>query len=94
MAYSTSNPPNCISSTIGGTFDLWVYKSTDPITDVRVAGYFTNGWALGMRAGDIVLVIDTDATPITAQISIVTSASATGGVDLSDGTAITATDTD
>lgn len=94
MAYSTSNPPQLVTQTIGGTHKEWVYESTDPVTDVRVAGYFTNGWDLGMRAGDVVKVTDTDASPISTQICTVTSASASAGVDLSDGTAITATDTD
>ncbi|MDX1742934.1 MAG: hypothetical protein R3186_04990 [Ruegeria sp.] len=93
MAYSTSNPPVCMSQTIGGTFNLWVYKSTDAPADVDASGYFTDGWDLGMRAGDVVFVIDTDATPIAGQIHLVTSATSTA-VDLSDGTAITATDSD
>ena len=91
MAYSTSNPPHRISGT--PNFSLWIYKSTDAASDVRVSGYFTNGYDLGMRAGDIVFVVDTDASPIAAQIMIVTSATSSA-VDLSDGTAITATDTD
>lgn len=94
MAYSTETPPMLISSGLGGAFNLWAYKSTDAATDVRVDGYITNGYDLGMRAGDIVLVIDTDAAPIAAQIMIVSSATSAAGVDLSDGTAVTETDTD
>ena len=94
MAYSTANPPALVSQTIGGTHKEWIYQSTDPVTAVRVAGYFTNGWQLGLRKGDTVKVTDTDASPITTQICIVTSATEAAGVDLSDGTAITATDTD
>lgn len=93
MAYSTSNPPALISQGIGGNFGVWAYKSTDAATAVRVSGYFTNGYDLGMRAGDIVHVVDTDASPIAMQAMIVTEATAST-VDLSDGTAITATDTD
>ncbi len=93
MAYSTSNPPCLISQGIGGFWRTWVYKSTDAVTAVRVSGYFTDGWKLGMRAGDVIFVVDTDASPITMQVAIVTSATASA-VDLSDGTAITATDTD
>lgn len=93
MAYATSNPPALISQGIGGFWRLWAYKSTDAATAVRVSGYFTNGWALGMRQGDAVMVIDTDASPIAMQICIVTSATSTA-VDLSDGVAVTATDTD
>lgn len=93
MAYSTSNPPALIAEGVGGNFRLWAYKSTDAPAAVRVSGYITDGYALGMRAGDLVLVVDTDASPITLQLMIVTSATASA-VDLSDGTAVTATDTD
>ncbi len=94
MAYDVSNPPLSISQGIGGDCHrIYSYKSVDPATDVRAAGYFTNGWDLGMRAGDLVNVVDTDASPIALQVMIVSSASATGGVDLSDGTAIGATNT-
>lgn len=93
MAYSTSNPPALLTQGIGGFSRIWVYKSVDAVTLVRVSGYITNGWTLGMRAGDLVLVVDTDASPITMQMCIVTSATPTA-VDLSDGVAVTATDTD
>lgn len=93
MAYATTNPPVLLMDTVGGTFRLWVYKSTDAASAVRVSGYFTDGWDLGMRAGDLVMVVDTDASPIASQIMIVTSATSSA-VDLSDGTAVTATDTD
>ena len=91
MAYATSNPPELVVGT--QAFRIWAYKSTDAATAVRVSGYFTNGYALGMRAGDLVVVVDTDASPIAMQLCIVTSATSSA-VDLSDGTAITATDTD
>lgn len=94
MAYSQSNPPFLISQGIAGGFRQWVYKSTDSAATIDTAGYFTNGWALGMRAGDLVLTVKTDASPISSQFHIVSSASRSGGVNLSDGTAITATNTD
>lgn len=93
MAYATSNPPALIAQGLGDGAKLWVYKSTDAASVVRVSGYFTNGYELGMRAEDLVQVVDTDASPIALQLMIVTSAVA-GTVDLSDGTAVTATDTD
>lgn len=90
MAYSTDNPPVLQSQPIAGP-RIWFYQSADAQTDVRVSGYFSNGWELGMKAGDLVYVTDTD----TQQQSIhsVVSASSTA-VDLSDGTAITNTDSD
>jgi hypothetical protein len=92
MAYSTSNPPAMLTQTMSGN-KLWFYSSTDAATAVRVSGYITDGYDLGMRAGDMVIVVDSDATPIAMQLMIVTSATSSA-VDLSDGTAVTATDTD
>lgn len=75
-------------------FNVWVYKSTDPATAVRVAGYITDGSAKGMLAGDVVYSVKTDASPISVQIHIVSAVTAGGSADLSDGLAITATNTD
>lgn len=63
MSYSTSNPPQLLASGGGPTaIRLWAYKHTDVHTDVDAADYFSNGHALGMRVGDIVLVSKSDAT--------------------------------
>lgn len=93
MAYSTANPPALISQGIAGFFRIWAYKTTDAATVVRTSNYISNGWTLGMRKGDIVMAIDTDAAPISLQIMIVNDCTPTL-CDLSDGTAVTATDTD
>jgi hypothetical protein len=93
MAYSTSNPPNMIAGGVGAGPRLWTYSSTDAVTAVRVSGYFTNGYSLGMRAGDIVLVLDNDASPLTGSWCWVASATSTA-VDLSDGVTITGTNSD
>lgn len=95
MAYATSNPPVMLASAVGKPgLRLWFYSSADAVTLVRVDGYFTNGWTLGMRAGDLVIVLDNDASPITGSLCWVTSATAAAGVDLSDGVTITGTDSD
>lgn len=97
MAYETSNPPFLIAKGVGSGRGVWMYVDADAITSVRVSGYFTNGYSLGMRAKDIILVVDEDASPISAQICIVNAASKSGStetVDISDGVAITATDSD
>lgn len=59
MAYSTSNPPSMIVARIGDGPAVWIYKSADVDSDVNATDYFSNGQALGMRAGDFVLVYDT-----------------------------------
>lgn len=90
MAYSTNTPPDLVSQTL--THREWVYHSTDAATVVRVAGYFTNGWDLGMRVGDAVKMVN--ATTGATHNFVVNAASAAGGVDVIDGLAVTMTDTD
>lgn len=79
MAYSTSNPPSQVSQGVA-TGALWIYKSTDVHTDVDASGYFTNGYALGMKTGDVVFVIETDnsfALTIHSVTTVVTGGAAT-----------------
>lgn len=63
MAYATSNPPKLLVPGMGsGQPSLWVYTSTDVHTAVAAADYFSNGDALGLKVGDIVLVSKSTAT--------------------------------
>jgi len=95
MAYATSNPPRLIAQSVGAAGGaLWWYTSTDAATVVRFTGYITDGFDLGMKVGDVVMGVDSDASPVAVQMYIVTSVATDGAADLSDGTAITATDTD
>lgn len=67
MAYSTSTPPRLITpsfTNVSGEASVWVYSSTDNATTVDVPGYFTNAAALGIKAGDYIIVVDTDASPV------------------------------
>jgi len=60
MAYATTNPPALVSSRIGsGSGNIFYYNHTDAIASVLATGYFTDGYALGMRVGDVVHVADT-----------------------------------
>ena len=93
MAYVTTNPPYCVGQGVAGSRKQWYYSSPDAVTLVRVAGYFTDGYKLGMRAGDLVTVIDNDASPLTGSLCWVAAATASS-VDLSDGVTITGTNTD
>lgn len=94
MAYSTSNPPALISQLVGKAGGkMWVYDSTDAATVVRVAGYITNASDLGMAVGDIVDQIDSAGATV-AHRYVVNSVTAGGAADLTDGTAVTLTDTD
>jgi Fe-S cluster assembly scaffold protein SufB len=76
MAYSTSAPPVKVAQGVGGP-NLFLYVSTDVHTDVDAAGYFTNGWDLGMRVNDVVIVVKSTAT-VGATVHCV-SAVTTGG---------------
>jgi hypothetical protein len=63
MAYDTTvAKPVLVASAFGGGPALWIYNSTDIHTDVDASGYFTDGDALGMKVGDMVLVGKTSAT--------------------------------
>lgn len=94
MAYATTNPPAMITQRVGTTGGaFWVYNSTDAATAVRVAGYITNADALGMKIGDLVFQIDATGGTV-GHIYQVNSVTSGGAADLTDGTAITATDTD
>jgi hypothetical protein len=67
MAYSTSNPPKLLTpsfTNVSGEVGIWTYASTDAATDIDVPGYFTNAKALGIKAGDVILATDTDASPV------------------------------
>jgi len=93
MAYATSNPPILISQGIGGVGKMFFYASTDAQADVDAAGYFTDGYDRGMRAQDHIIAVDTDASPIASSLHMVNAATSTS-VDLNNGVAVTATDSD
>jgi hypothetical protein len=83
MAYSTSNPPLAISQGGGGASPtLWIYTSTDVHTDVDAADYFSNGFELGMRVNDFVLVGKTSAT-IGATSHLVSAVTTNGAATIS-----------
>lgn len=80
MAYVTTNPPALMGiGPLTGPGKWWSYRSTDPATDVDAAGYFTNGAALGMQVGDVVVVEDTDTSNTTTlhRVTAVSSGAAT-----------------
>lgn len=94
--YATTNPPYMITQRLGGSgVALWVYSSVDAATLVQVSGYFTNGYSLGMRAQDIVFVIDNDASPMAVTCHVVqTSTASTGLIDLTAGVAVSGSNSD
>ena len=55
MAYATTNPPRMTEQAMHGIRE-WHYTSADAAATVDGSGYFTNGYDLGMRDGDLLKV--------------------------------------
>lgn len=81
MAYDTANPPQKIAGGIGGGKALWIYTHTDIHTDVDAADYFSNGDALGLNVGDVMLVSKSTAT-IGTTVHYVTTVTAGGAATI------------
>jgi hypothetical protein len=86
MAYSTANQPRLETQSIAGTRS-WLYVHTDASAVVDASGYFTDGYNLGMRSGDIVRSLDT-STGIVSTHHVVVSGTT---INLRDGVAATST---
>ena len=82
MAYSASIPPTLIGQRVGGAAALWMYQSADVHTDVDAADYFSNGDALGMQVGDVVLSVETDNS-YALSMHVVTAVTAGGAATVS-----------
>lgn len=90
---SVANPPICIGGGIGGGTNvgstttpignrLWFYGSTDTTTGPFTSGYFSDGYELGMKQGDVMIVSALTSTVSSSQplyLGIVSSVSSTGG---------------
>jgi hypothetical protein len=98
---STSpNPPRCIVPAMGGPLSanstnmgaggqLWFYNSSNLTTDLLSAGFFSDGKALGMRNGDVLIAPTYSTQSSTGQILVmgILQLTAAGAADLStDGT--------
>ncbi len=57
MAYASTNPPVQWTQAFGGLVKEWAYRSSDSGPTVAGSSYFSNGHALGMRAGDSIYVL-------------------------------------
>jgi len=87
MAY---NSANLTSMCYGNGFTLWHYTSADAIATVNTAAYFNDASDM-LNVRDVIIVVDS-ATPTTSLVSVLSNAA--GVVDVSDGLAITETDSD
>jgi hypothetical protein len=68
---------------IGGSPSIWVYSSADAHASVDASGYFTNGYDLGMRDGDLAFVYDT-GNKIWSAHTVLNASGTT--IDLANGT--------
>jgi len=76
----------------GGGGGLWFYSSTNLTTDLVASNFFSDGFYLGMRAGDMVMgnqfsSLGSSVTTFTGSIVSVSTA----GASLSTGSLITST---
>ncbi len=80
MAYSTANPPALIAQGIARGSNkesrLWQYSSADALTLVQASGYFSNGYHLGIRSGDVIQCVDNDGVSVFTLIVTADSATA------------------
>jgi len=91
MAYSSTGLNSAGGqSKAGNAPQIWTYSSADAIATVNTSGYFNDASSL-LKVGDIIFVYDS-ATPSMNIVYVLSNAS--GVVDVSDGLAVTATDTD
>lgn len=103
MAYISGGLSLRQSGLSGQGYNEWNLDGEDAPATARVSGYITDGVDKGLQVGDLVHLRQwttytdqyTRTGPVLAyQLMIVVSISAAGVVDLSDGTAISLTDTD
>ena len=84
---------NCVNASKSGNAPgVYTYSTADAAADVNTAGYF-NALSDTLKVGDIIMAYtDNDGTP--SLVVTYVNANASGVVDIADGTAISATDTD
>lgn len=86
---TAANNPNAPG---GGGGGVWFYSSTNLTTDLTAANFFSDGFYLGMRAGDMVIgnqFSSLGSSVTTFQGSIVSVS--TAGASLSTGSLLTST---
>lgn len=83
MAFSAAGLRLIVPGTSSGP-GLYVYTSTDAHGTVEATDYFTAMNTYGMRVGDIVIVVDSDAVAVT--IHAVTAVDADGNATINAAT--------
>lgn len=91
MAYSATGFVTVCASKAGNAPSMYLYKTSDTQATVNTQGYFDSLSSV-LSVGDIIFVYSTDSTG-SLVVTYVNSNSG-GVVDVTDGTAIGATDSD
>jgi hypothetical protein len=103
-----ANPPMLLAKGVGGNVlnngstlngtgkgagtGLWLYTSTETSTGPLAANYFSDGYYLGMKAGDIVMCVGSTGGSTAANLTImVLTSGSTAGFGGSTGAMITST---
>jgi len=90
MAFSSAGWNVIGAAKSGNAPSIYTYTSVDAIADVNTSGYF-NDLSDTVAVGDIIFVHDSN-TPTMSIVMVASNAS--GVVDVTDGTAISMTDSD
>lgn len=91
MAFAASGLTRMSS---GGGYAIWMYSTADAIASVNTASYWTGTVAAQMcNVGDIMFVYDSNTPTLNiCQVNAVDRAA--GTMDITDGTAVSQTDSD
>lgn len=78
------------TTAFAGGSGLWYYASSDGSTLLQAAGYFTDGLALGMRIGDVLMAVAQSSlgTSPTMSMGVLVTTNSTNGFNVNTGGAI------
>lgn len=79
LRYSSNDQPKLLNF---GSARFWSYVTSAPLSQITTAGYFSNAYALGMRANDYILVTGT-VSPFSVSTYQITSVPVGGAAVLS-----------
>lgn len=94
---SVANPPRALvagmwgirsttvlPSSVGGQ-NVWLYNTTDSSTDLVTAAWFTDGFYLGMRQGDLIMGSFTTGSSVSAYMGVIGAVTTAGCAIASSG---------
>lgn len=76
MAYNKDNLFKMTNAPYNGAFNLWGYRSTDNFAAVKAAQYISNAFDMGVKVGDVVIVVEAAAPPVVT-IAVILTCTAT-----------------